>query len=69
VAKLEEAIAQLLVELNAARSRLAEGKLHKQGMTFDYEGLCRDFDDLRTSHNAIVKEKAYPDKMEHGKAH
>jgi hypothetical protein len=68
VAELEEANAQLLVELNAARSRLAEVEHHEQAMTSDYEGLCRDFDDLCTSHDTVVKEKADLEKMEHEKA-
>jgi chromosome segregation ATPase len=68
VAELEEANAQLLAELNAARSRLAEVEHHEQTLTSDYEGLHRDFDDLRTSHDAIVKEKADLEKTKHEKA-
>jgi chromosome segregation ATPase len=68
VAELEEANAQLLAELNAARSRLAEVEHHKQTLISDYEGLHRDFDDLRTSHDAIVKEKADLEKTEREKA-
>jgi hypothetical protein len=52
------------VELNAARSRLADVEHHEQALTSDYEGLRRDFDDLRTSHDAVVKEKADLEKME-----
>jgi hypothetical protein len=55
VAELEEANAQLLIELNATRSRLAEVEHREQALTSDYEGLCRDFDDLRTSHDTVVK--------------
>jgi hypothetical protein len=40
VAKLEEANAQLLTKLNAARSRLAEVERREQALTSDYEGLC-----------------------------
>jgi chromosome segregation ATPase len=68
VAELEEANAQLLAELNAARSRLAEVEHHEQTLTSDYEGLHRDFDDLRTSHDAIVKEKADLEKTKREKA-
>jgi chromosome segregation ATPase len=68
VAELECTNAQLLVELNAARSRLAEVEHHEQALTSDYEGLCRYFDDLRTSHDATMKEKADLKKTEHEKA-
>jgi chromosome segregation ATPase len=68
VAELEEANAQLLAELNAARFRLAEVEHHEQTLTSDYEGLHRDFDDLRTSHDAIVKEKADLEKTKREKA-
>jgi demethoxyubiquinone hydroxylase (CLK1/Coq7/Cat5 family) len=40
VAELEEANAQLLVKLNAARSRLAEVEHREQPLTSNYEGLC-----------------------------
>jgi hypothetical protein len=68
VAELEEANAQLLAELNAARFRLVEVEHHEQTLTSDYEGLHRDFDDLRTSHDAIVKEKADLEKTKREKA-
>jgi hypothetical protein len=68
VAKLEEANAQLLTELNATRSRLAEVEHHEQALTSDYEGLCRDFDDLCTSHDTVVKQKADLEKTEREKA-
>jgi chromosome segregation ATPase len=58
VAELEEANAQLLVELNTARSRVAEVEHREHALTSDYEGLRRDFDDLHTSHDIVVKEKA-----------
>jgi predicted nucleic acid-binding Zn-ribbon protein len=57
VVELEEAKAQLHAELNVAQSRLAEVEHHEQPLTSNYEGLRRDFDDLRTSHDAVVKEK------------
>jgi chromosome segregation ATPase len=68
VVQLEEANAQLLEELDAARSRLAEVEHHKHALTSDYEGLHKDFDDLRTLHDAIVKEKADLEKTECEKA-
>jgi chromosome segregation ATPase len=55
VAELEEANAQLLVELNTARSRVAEVEHREHALTSDYEGLRRDFDDLHTSHDTVVK--------------
>jgi hypothetical protein len=64
VVELEEANAQLLTELIATRSRLAEVEHREQALTFDYEGLPRDFDDLRTLHDAAVKEKADLEKMD-----
>jgi chromosome segregation ATPase len=57
VAELEEANAQLCEELNATQSRLAEVEHREQALTSDYEVLRRDFDVLRTSHDAVVKEK------------
>jgi hypothetical protein len=68
VAELEEANAQLLAEINAARSRLAEVEHHEHALTSDYEGLHRDFDDLHTLHDTVVKEKADLEKMEREKA-
>jgi chromosome segregation ATPase len=67
MAELEEANAQLHAELNAAQSRLAEVEHCEQALTSDYKGLRRDFDVLRTSHNAIVKEKADLEKAEREK--
>jgi hypothetical protein len=64
VVELEEANAQLLTELIATRSRLAEVEHREQALTFDYEGLPRDFDDLRTLHDTTVKEKADLEKMD-----
>jgi hypothetical protein len=66
--KLEEANAQLRAELNAAQSRLAEVEHHEQALTSDYEGLRRDFDNLRTSNDVIVKEKSDLEKEEREKA-
>jgi hypothetical protein len=65
VVELEEAKAQLRVELNVAQSRLAEVEHHEQPLTSNYEGLSGDFDDLRTLHDVVVKEKLDLEKMEH----
>jgi hypothetical protein len=67
VAELEEANAQLWAELNAAQSRFAEVEHREHALISDYEGLHRDFDDLRTSCDAIVKEKPDLEKMEREK--
>jgi hypothetical protein len=56
VVELEEAKAQLRVEH------------HEQPLTSNYEGLSRDFDDLRTLHDVVVKEKLDLEKMEREKA-
>jgi hypothetical protein len=64
VAELEEANARLLVELNIARSRLAEVEHREQALTSNYEDLRKDFDDLRTSHDAVVIEKVDLEKTE-----
>jgi hypothetical protein len=61
VAELEEANASLLAELNASRCR-------EHALASDYEGLRRDFDDLRTSHDIVVKEKADLEKTAREKA-
>jgi chromosome segregation ATPase len=68
MAELEEANAQLRVELNAAQSRLAEVERREHALYSDYEGLHRDFDDLHTLHDAAVKEEADLEKTEHEKA-
>jgi hypothetical protein len=67
VAELEEANARLLVELNIARSRLAEVEHREQALTSNYEDLRKDFDDLRTSHDAVVIEKVDLEKTEREK--
>jgi hypothetical protein len=68
VVELEEANAQLRAELNATQSRLAEVQHRKHALTSDYEGLHIDFDDLCTSHDVVVKEKADLEKTEREKA-
>jgi chromosome segregation ATPase len=64
VAELEEANAQLRVELNAAQSKLSEVERREQAMTSAYEDLKKDFNEVRSSHGAMVKEKDDLDKME-----
>jgi chromosome segregation ATPase len=68
IAELEAANAQLCAELAAAKTRLAEVERREQALSSDYDGLCRDFGDLRASHAAVVKEKADLEKTEHEKA-
>jgi hypothetical protein len=58
VAELEEANAQLHVELNVAKSRLAKVVRCEQALASDYEGLKKEFDELHSSHDVVVKEKA-----------
>jgi hypothetical protein len=55
------------VELNIARSRLAEVEHREQALTSNYEDLRKDFDDLRTSHDAVVIEKVDLEKTEREK--
>jgi chromosome segregation ATPase len=68
VAELEEANAQLCMELNAAQSKLLEVERHEQALTSTYEDLRKDFDEVRSLHAAVVKEKADLEKMEREKA-
>jgi chromosome segregation ATPase len=67
VVELEEANAQLRTKLNAAQSKLSEVECHEQAMTSTYEDLKKDFDDMRSSHTAMVKEKADLEKTEREK--
>jgi hypothetical protein len=67
VVELEEASAQLRVELIAAQSKLSEVEHHEQALTSTYEDLKKDFDEVCSSHVAVVKEKADLEKMEHEK--
>jgi chromosome segregation ATPase len=57
VVELEEANAQLCMELNAAQSKLSEVERHEQAMTSTYEDLKKDIVEVRSSHAAVVKEK------------
>jgi hypothetical protein len=63
--ELEEANAQLRTELATTHTKVAEVERRERSLTFDYDGLRRDFNDLQTSHATVVKEKAYLEKMEH----
>jgi ElaB/YqjD/DUF883 family membrane-anchored ribosome-binding protein len=67
MAELQETNAQLRAELNAAQSKLSEVEHHEQAMTSAYEDLKRDFNEMRSSHAAVVKEKADLEKTEHEK--
>jgi hypothetical protein len=64
VAELEEANAQLHVELNASQSKLSEVEHREHALTFAYEDLKKDFDEVRSSHVAMVKGKADLEKTE-----
>jgi DNA mismatch repair ATPase MutL len=68
VAELEEANAQLRAELNVAESRLAKVVCCEQALASDYEDLKKEFDELRSSQDVVVKEKADLEKTEHEKA-
>jgi chromosome segregation ATPase len=61
VAELENDNAQLRVERDAARSKLAEVEGREQALTFAYEEVKKDFNDLSSSHDAMLKEKAETD--------
>jgi hypothetical protein len=61
VAKLENDNAQLRVELEIARSKLAEVEGRERALTSAYEEVKKDFNDLSSSHNAVLKEKAETD--------
>jgi hypothetical protein len=61
VAELENDNAQLRAELDAARSKLAEVEGREQALTSAYEEVKKDFNDLSTAHDAVLKEKAETD--------
>jgi hypothetical protein len=63
----KEANAQLRMELNAAHSKMAEVEHREQALTSVYEDLKKDFNDVRYSHAAVVKEKNEPEKTEREK--
>jgi hypothetical protein len=68
IAELKEANAQLRAELAAAHTKLAKVEHCERTLSSDYDGLRKDFDDLRTSHAAVVQEKADLEKTEWEKA-
>jgi hypothetical protein len=68
MAELEEVNAQLRELLNTSRSKLSEAEHRERAMTSAYEDLKRDFDEMHSSHAAVVKEKADLEKMEREKA-
>jgi hypothetical protein len=67
VAELEEANARVRAELAAADTKVAEVERREQTLSSDYDGLRKDFNDLWTSHAAVVQEKADLEKTERGK--
>jgi predicted metallo-beta-lactamase superfamily hydrolase len=67
ITELEEANTQLRTELAAAHTKVAEVEHHERTLSSDYDGLRKDFDDLRTSYAAIVQEKVNLEKTEHEK--
>jgi chromosome segregation ATPase len=58
VAELENDNAQMRAELDAAHSMLVEVEGHERTLTSAYEEVKKDFDDLSSSHDAVLKEKA-----------
>lgn len=60
----EQAIAQLRMELNVAQSRLSKVEGHEWAVTSTYEDLKKDLDHFRSSHVAVMKEKADLEKIE-----
>jgi predicted nucleic acid-binding Zn-ribbon protein len=68
VAELEEANARLRVEHAAAHTKVAKVERRERTLSSDYDGLYKDFNDLRTSHAAVVQEKADLEKTEREKA-
>jgi chromosome segregation ATPase len=61
VAELENDNAQLRAELDVARSKLAEVEGRERALTFAYEEVKKDFNDLSSLHDAALKEKAERD--------
>jgi uncharacterized protein involved in exopolysaccharide biosynthesis len=68
VAELEEANARLRVEHAAVHTKVAKVERRERTLSSNYDGLYKDFNDLRTSHAAVVQEKADLEKMEREKA-
>jgi hypothetical protein len=61
VAELENDNAQFHAELDAARSKLAGVEGRERALTFAYEEVKKDFNDLSSSHDVVLKEKAKTD--------
>jgi hypothetical protein len=61
IAELENDIAQLHSKLDAAHSKLAEVEGHERALTSAYEEVKKDFNDLSSSHDDVLKEKAKTD--------
>jgi plasmid stability protein len=59
---------QLRIELAATHTKVVEVEHREQTLPSDNDGLHKDFDDLQTSHAAVVQEKADLEKMECEKA-
>jgi hypothetical protein len=58
VAELENDNAQMRAELDAAHSMLVEVEGRERALTSAYEEVKKDFDDLSSSHDDVLKEKA-----------
>jgi chromosome segregation ATPase len=61
IAELENDIAQLHSKLDTAHSKLAEVEGHERALTSAYEEVKKDFNDLSSSHDVVLKEKAETD--------
>jgi uncharacterized protein (DUF342 family) len=61
VAKLENDKTQLRAELDIARSKLAEVEGRERALTSAYEEVKKEFNDLSSLHDAVLKEKAEMD--------
>jgi hypothetical protein len=66
--ELEEANARLRVEIAVTHTKVAEVECHERTLSKEYDGLHKDFDDLRTSDAVVVQEKADLEKTECEKA-
>jgi hypothetical protein len=59
VAELENDNAQLHVELDAAHSKLVEVEGRERALTSAYEEVKKDFNDLSSSHDVVLKERVW----------
>jgi predicted nuclease with TOPRIM domain len=64
VAELEKANAQLHIELDYARSKLAEVEHRERALTSEYEDLEKDFESICTAYDVVVMEKAKVEETE-----